>query len=482
MKKRIFAAALLVVMLVSAFAILGACSERKPPDYVEGKINITYYTWANQSETALFQKLIDAFEAENEDIHVIIRNSDDDYTGNLALMMKGKQCPDIVQMKPGDIDTFLRAGALESLTPYINKSIEAGTMSQGMIWDYNDAYRFNPQTNVRGNHEDELYSLIKDFSCDFVLNYNKNVVTDAVKAQIPEAKRSADGYLSQTTPLTWSEFIKFAASTQSGTLRGVSLDNEPLQQLLEWIQQGGGSLWSDDHKQIVDIVNTPAVRQAFEHYRLMRDENTDNTANYIDSSSQVTRGPAQLMERTAATTFYGLWAYAAYNMDRDATKCVTGFAPTPVPDNLEVTENTRYAGITALVGTSIMKNSANKEAAWKFIEYYFTEGQKLLAKQGSNIPGNKLVANNEFLNDPDIFASQKAANEFFYNLAMEHGFVIDFNKYLSQTSIEKVMSAQLSKYFADSKYKAYNESRWLQCLRDIRTNLQAELDMAVRNA
>lgn len=483
MKKRIFAAILVAVLLVSAVAVLAACQpKRQIPGFVDGKTNIVFYTWAGESEIALIQEVIDAFQEENEDINVVVQKADNDYYSDLELMIANRQGPDIVQMKPGDIDNFLRSGALESLQPYIDQSVKDGKMSYDMIWSYNDAYRYNPETKIRGNSEDEIYSLIKDFSCDFVLNYNKKLVDSSVKELIPTDKRDSEGYLSQTTPLTWSEYRTFARAIQNKntSIGGASLDNEPLQQLLEWIQQGGGSLWSADHKTIVDIVNTPAVYNAFEHYRLMRDECTGND-QYIDGTSTTTRGPAQLKVRTAATTFYGLWAYGTYNMDEDASKCITGFAPTPVPDNYELKSDSKYAGITAQVGLSISADSVYKDAAWKFIEFYFTEGQKMLLLNGSNIPGNKLVAQDEFLNSTSLTANQKAANKFFYDLAMQHGFVIDFNKYLSQPSIEKQLGVCLSEYFKDSKGKAFNRTNWDNTLNKLRAALQNELDRATSN-
>jgi len=133
-----------------------------------------------------------------------------------------------------------------------------------------------------------------------------------------------------------------------------------------------------------------------------------------------------------------------------------------------------------MVGTSISAKSKNKDAAWKFIEYYFTEGQKMYAEQSFNIPGNRQIANTVFLNSENISEKDKETNRFFYDLALNHGFVIEFNKYLSQASVEDVLKAQLSAYFAKSRKGEFNNADWEKCLDTIQSQLQARLDRETR--
>ena len=493
--KRTFALILISVLLCMTFAFV-ACNpgDRDIGGWDEDKTNIVYYTWASDTEMAMFEKLVAAFEEKYTDINVIMKKAGTDYYNDLELMLTGRNSPDIVQMKPGDIEKFLRAGALISLQDYIDKSIADGIISEDMIWEYNDGYRYNPETKIRGNREDDIYSLIKDFSCDFVLNYNKKLVTNSMKqgAEYTYPKDS-EGYPSQNEPMTWSQYMKFAKAMQTTNTSGASLDNEPYQQLLEWIQQGGGSLWSADHKSVVNIKTDPKVRAAFDYYRMLRDEATNSptfnannttltTAEYstrLALTNSVQVGPAQLKAKQTASIFYGRWAASSYNVDGD--NCEVGFAAPPVPNGLEVGDTTKYAGITAMVGTSISAKSKNKDAAWKFIEYYFTEGQKMYAEQCFNIPGNRKIANSTFLNSDNISEKDKEINRFFYDLALNHGFVIEFNKYLSQKSVEQVLNAQLSAYFAKSKNKPFNNADWEKCLDTIKDQLQAKLDRATRN-
>ena len=494
MKKKLIAFAIMIALLVGSMSLaLTACDpdsgRRQLPGWEEGKTNIVYYTWGSDEENELFQEVIDAYKAEHDDINIILQKAGNDYYGDLDLQLTGRTPPDIVQMKPGYIASYLESGAIASLQKYINKS---KVITDDMIWEYNDGYRYNPKTNEIGNHSDEIYSLIKDFSCDFVMNYNKKLVNDSVKdLGYPQ---DSNGYPSMETPMTWSQYMSFAGAMQSGNTMGASLDNEPFQQLLEWIQQSGGSLWSADHKTVVDIKNDANVRAAFDYYRMLRDRagnsptfrpNDTNMsatafAKALTATSTVQVGPAQLKERQAATIFVGRWAYTTYSMDSNANKCDTGFAPPPVPNGLEITDSTKYAGITAMVGMSIASKSKYKDEAWNFMEYYFTEGQKILAKKGYNIPGNRQVAANEFLNDASLSAKEKEVNQFFYDLALNHGFVITFNRYISQYSVEQTLSAELSAYFANSGGKNFSQSDWEKCLDSIRTKLQAKLDRAIR--
>ena len=492
MKKKIFAIVIMTALLISSLClVLAACdpdsARRNIPGWEDGKTNLIYYTWGSDEENEIFQEVIDAYEAEHEDVNIILSKAGNDYYGDLDLQLAGRTPPDIVQMKPGYIASYLESGAIASLQPYLDKST---VITDDMIWDFNDGYRYNPKTNVIGNHEDDMYSLVKDFSCDFVMNYNKNLVTDSVKSL--DYPKGANNCPSMDTPMTWSQYMNFAGAMQNGGTMGASLDNEPFQQLLEWIEQAGGSLWSADHKTVVDIKNNAPVRAAFEYYRMLRDKSTsspsfnpNNTSlsstimsQALSATTAVQVGPAQLKQKQAASIFVGRWAYTTYDMDARPVQCDTGFAPPPVPNGTTVGEDTRYAGITAMVGMSISAKSENKDAAWDFIEFYFTEGQKMLAKKGYNIPGNRQVAANEFLNDPSLSAKEKEVNEFFYDLALNHGFVINFNRYISQYSVEQTLSAKFSSYFAKSG--AFDKTAWEKCLDDIRDDLQAKLDRATR--
>lgn len=493
MTKKIALILTFIMVITCCITVLAACNPdggRDIPGWEDGKTNIVYYTWGSENEIKMLQQVIDAFEAENSDIHVIISNAGNDYYGDLDLQLSGRNSPDIVNMKPGNIGSYLESGAIISLQDYIDNS---SVITDDMIWEFNDRYKYNPETEIAGESTSDIYSLIKDFSCDFVMNYNKNLVTSDMKTSpVYTYPKDEQGFPSMETPMTWSQYMQFATAMHTGSTYGAALDNEPYQQLLEWIQQGGGSLWSADHKSVVDIKNTPAVRQAFEYYRMLRDQAIDSPAfetNSCELSDVITSkmltatnspqvGPGQLKQLQAATIFYGRWAYTAYEMDTD--KCDTGFAPPPVPNNLTVTDDTKYAGITAMVGLSISKKSANPDAAWKFIEYYFTEGQKMLAELGFNIPGNKQIASNEFLNGENLTDKQKEVNKLFYDLALEHGFVIEFNKYLSQSSVEEVLASNLTSYFAKSVKGKFNMADWEACLDNITEGLQAKLDRVTR--
>lgn len=492
MKKKLTVTLIIAALLISSLCvILAACDpdsgRRSIPGWEDGKTNIIYYTWGSDEENEIFQEVIDAYEAEHTDVNIILSKAGNDYYGDLDLQLSGRVPPDIVQMKPGYIADYMESGAIISLQDYINNS---KVITNDMIWEFNDGYRYNPKTNEIGNSSDGIYSLIKDFSCDFVMNYNKNLVSDSVKnLGYPQ---DADGYPSMSAPMTWSQYIAFAGGMQSGSTMGAALDNEPFQQLLEWIQQAGGSLWSADHKKVADIKNDPAVRAAFEYYRMLRDKSanspTFNPSNLqltggfmkeaLSATNAVQVGPAQLKQKQAASIFIGRWAYTTYDMDSSIAKCNTGFAPPPVPNGVNIESNPKYAAITAMVGMSISSKSQYKDESWDFIEFYFTEGQKMLAKKGYNVPGNRQVAANEFLNDPSLSAKEKEINKFFYDLALDHGFVINFNRYISQYSVEQVLTANLSKYFTNTG--KFDQTKWEECLDTITAELQAKLDRATR--
>ena len=134
-----------------------------------------------------------------------------------------------------------------------------------------------------------------------------------------------------------------------------------------------------------------------------------------------------------------------------------------------------------MVGLAISAKSKQKDAAWKFIEYYFTEGLEDLARIGYNIPGNKKVAATTFLNDPSLSQRDKEINQFFYDLALNHSFVIEYNRYLSQAVVEtNVFAPNLSEYFSKSKGKEFDLELWENTLDNIREDLQRQLDRAIK--
>ena len=491
---------LILLSCILSIIALAACGkddgERVIPGWDDSKQNVVFYTWGSREENVLLQNVIDSFNAKegNENINVIIVKAGNDYYGDLELRLTGSQSPDIVLMKPGYIQPFLKSGAIISLQDYIDNSSVIN--EEEMIWDANDGYRYNPETKEIGGADDDIYSLIKDFSPDFVMNYNQTLVTDVV-ARGSYPKEEGTNFPSTTVPMTYSQFIEFAGAMQTTDEKtmGTALDNEQYQQLLEWIQQAGGSLYTDNQTKVVDIKNDPACRQAFDYYRMLRDQCTDNpifddngaTFNQNKKALAITKqqsvqiGLGQLKERQAATIFYGRWAYTSYTLDSNPSRNVTGFAPPAVPNGLEIKEDTKYAGITAMVGLAISAKSQQKDAAWKFMEYYFTEGLQDLARIGYNIPGNKQIAATTFLNDPSLSARDKEINQFFYDLTLNHSFVIEYNRYLSQAVVEtNVFAPNLSAYFADSKGKPFNLELWESTLDKIRDDLQRQLDRAIR--
>lgn len=474
MKTRKLLAVLLAAIVGGALCACNPGGEdykREIPGYEEGKTNIVYYTWGTNEELGFLQDIIDDFKEENEDINVLIQKAGNDYYGDLEYTLAGNRSPDIVQMKPGYIAAYMRSGSIISLQEYIDASDK---ITSDMLWAANDGYRYNKENKKIG--EGNIYSLIKDFSPDFVLNYNKNKITLTAGGEVNYPKEGDTQYPSQTTPMSFSQFIELGQKIQTSNMTATHLDNEPYQQILEWIQMAGGSMYSDDDKTVKDLANDPACFAAFDHYRKMLDEASDNTPIATRQSIQV--GPGQLKQNQTASVFYGRWAYSSFGLDTNAIDF--GYAPAPVPDSVAstLTATSKYAGITAMVGLSISAKSNYKDAAFKFIEYYFTEGQKKVAAQGFNIPGNKTIAETEFVAET-VPAKERALNQFYLDLARDHSFVIRFNNYLSQGAVEDVMSKHLSGYFADSKGKAYDESKWKGVLTAMKNELQQKLTQAV---
>jgi hypothetical protein len=471
MKKFIKIISIIIIFVLSLSLILSGCgvneSKRKLPGWVEGKKNIIYYTWGDTYEINLLQEIVDNFNnlEGNEEINVVIQRAENDYYGDLMNRFIGKNAPDIVLMKPGEISPFLSADLLEPLDSYIAD----GSIKAEDLWEVNNGYKYNATTDQLGDTNGKLYALIKDFSPDFALVYNYSLVSESYKSSIlASTSESASGvYTSDLNikPMSFSEFYDLAVSMGTTNVTGTDLDNEKLQQLIEWIQMSGGSLWSADNKKIVDIQSTAAVNQAFNYFRKLQDTALNSNAPAPYTTSSTTRGGYKLVNGQTASLFIGRWAYLNYGFDEMEK---IGFSAPPVPDNYTGTKP--YAGVTAMVANAITSTCEYKQEAYKFIEYYFNEASKGLAEEGYNIPGNKTVTANYYLTVTD--AKTKAINEFYYNLALNAEPLI-FNKYLSQSNVENIMSSAFSSYFGKA---GRNDTDWNNCLDKIETEIQRELD------
>ncbi len=428
MHKRIF-----LIMIILLLIVTG-CTNAKDLNSGDGKVVLSYYVWGNNNEIAAIEDIVNRFEDENPTIDVQLERAGDDYFGDLKLKFASRNAPDIFLMDPGEIRPFLEEEFIEPLDSYIEDS---ELLNFEDLWAVNDGYRYNGSDMGEG----QLYALIKDWSPDFMLIYNKTQV-DAYR----QSHEGAFPYLKEDEPMTWSQFEAFSKAMTIGSGNNISrygttLDFVPYKHLFEWIQMNGSSMFTEDHTQFNR--NDPNVQQAFELFISLQ-EGANAPAPY-DGSSSLAVGGERFKLGNIASVFLGRWAFVAYDWDK--VDFEIGIAPPPVPDNMKVVDGKRqaYAGVSGMIANCINADSKYKDEAFKFVEFYMTKGMEDLAELGFNIPGNKTIALDTFSNVTDD--NIKHINDIFLRAATEYSHPIEYNKFVSTTTIERILSAKFSLYF-----------------------------------
>lgn len=378
---------------------------------VSGKIR--FYTWASKSQIDEYKaEIAKTFTTQYPNVQVRFETSQSNYFQNLLTFMSSGQEPDVFQMEPGEIMPFLTADKLEPLDSYMAKSAKFNTT---MLWPINNsAYRYDGSKLGNG----KLYSIIKDWSPDYMLFYNKKHFD---QAKIP--------YPSSETPMTWDEFhtlMQKLTVKEGSTVKryGLLMDYVPYKQMVQFIVQNGGS-WFNSNQDIK--LSDTKTRTALDYFfNLVRDSGTGDYSGANFGAYLFGNGGVSMY-------FGGRWLVTDYKWLENGIDL--GVAPPPVP-----TAGSPKKVLTAgLVGISISKSCRNKQAAWKFVEWHMNEFSEVQSKKGYNIPGNKVHSDKYFKNvsDPKI----KAINDIFLKAAANYTVVIPSNPYCSAADFEAQMSS-----------------------------------------
>lgn len=386
-------------------------------------VTLTYFLWGNDNEIQLTNSIIAKFNEKYPNIKIEIERSTGDYFQTLKTKFAGKNEPDIFLMEPGEVGSFLKDGLLANLSEYLKSS---SAFKDSDLWPVNDIYKYDGQKMGSG----PLYAIIKDWSPDYMMVYNKKLFDQAGIA-----------YPDPNTPMTWDEFLttakKLTKRDANGNIQvyGTDMASTPYKHIYEYLQMTGGSLYSEDGKKS-NILDSK-LRPAFEYFVNLQ-SGKDAPAQYTSGTTTGDPG-ARFAAGQVAVTWYGLWAYSSYSWDLSGFDI--GFAPPPVMKK----GDPKLAISSGLVSHAISANCINADAAWKFIEFYMTEGQKILAQNSFNIPGNKTVANNEFLNTGSDAVN--ARNKYFIDAATSYTQPIPVNLYVPQSRFDSIMSKEFTMIF-----------------------------------
>ena len=407
---------------------------------------LVFYVWGDSVEISWYETIADNFYKDTG-TKVKVQPCTADYYENLNIMFSSqKSAPDIFFTESGQLPAHVASKKILNLQPYIDDGsldVKTVTNADGEIelWDVNDAYRYDGNEIGKGDY----YALIKDWSPDFVLWYNKNHIDEYNRENgLSEGQEGFMEYPSKTVPMTWNQFVDMSYKLKKGNRYGTMLDRVPYKHLMEWIQMTGSSTWTEDNKYFNNT--DPNVLKAFQLF-------TDLQVGEKASSPVV--GPVGVGSGEAfangnlSFAFFGSWAYSSYSWDS------VGFefdcCPSPVfahTDGSPLTEDDCYAGSCGMISLAVYKNTTLPKESIEFLNYYMTKGAKYMAKKGFNIPGNKAVANSDIYRNPDDLKLAEI-NQHFLKIANDYTHPIVYNKYIDQLTFENICGKYMSDYLSN---------------------------------
>jgi maltose-binding protein MalE len=448
-------------VIVFLLVILIACQK-------DDRTHLNFYVWGDSVEVSWYERIAQDFYEESG-IEVRILPSTGNYYENLNIYLGSrKNAPDIFFTEQGEILSQLSTGRILDLTPYITSGaldIVSPDNPDGEIelWNINDAYKFDGESFGEGSY----YALIKDWSPDFMMWYNKDHIDQY--NQVNDFDENDDEFMhypSETIPLSWSEFMdmSYKLTIKDGTTitrYGTMLDRVPWKHLFQMIQAGGDTPFIDgkyfNHE-------SDAVKEAFTYFSELQRGNL---------ASAPTIGPSGIGSGEAfangnlSFAWFGSWAYSAFSFDNVSFNL--GIAPPPVPDSENITEASNYGVAAGMIALGINESSPLKDEAILFLNYYMTKGQEFMAERGFNIPGNLKVAESDiYLNPEDSFL--RYMNNYFFNYAINHTHPLILNNHISQIAIE----TQIAKNF-DTFISNYNINQIDQLLSNIESDIRNEI-------
>jgi multiple sugar transport system substrate-binding protein len=337
-RTRVRTAAALVTLLASVIA--GTFP-------VMAKTQVRLLVWGSSDP---YQPIVDQFEKANPDIDVRVEPAPafGAYLDKLQVEIAAGMAPDVVGLSGAFVSHLAKAGALLSLDSYIAR----GGVSPNDFLPTGDIFRYDGKTYGIGT----AYDIVG-------LLYNQDMF-DRAGVQTPDEN------------WTWSTLRTAAAKltrrTNDKVLNyGVIMYAAP--------QYWGHASWMNFFAQNgVRPLNSTKTKAAF------------NTPAGVEAVKFMT--DFVLKDRSAPPV------PEVYNWDFGKEQVAMDFSilPNPFPglsqaakfswDVAPIPKGKIRAAVTNTVGLGITAQSTVKEAAWKFLEFAVTEGQKIIAAKRSWMP------------------------------------------------------------------------------------------------
>ncbi len=451
---------------------------------------LTYAVWGSSDEIALIDEVIEGFEALYADEGYTVKKEhySSDYYGNIQLAYSGKKDIDLMWMQGGTIESYIRDGLILNLQPYIEAEYNDGlSFTESDLWALNDYYRYDADTESMGSGD--LYAVIKDWSPDFAMIYNKDLIdefneergsyTAAVKQKAEDKLAAIDAndpqyadlrgtkvvgrklaeivgyptddgvYPSEHVPMSWkqSELMCFLLTTYNSSnireIYGTILDTDALKFAQMQVEMSGEKLYTEDGKTFKYSTTgeqSEKMLDAYTHFVNYQKGPLASTGIFGTSSVS---SDSDFPKRNVAVVWYGRWKFA-----KPSWKQVNfGIAPPPTKeggkdvngDGEEDSGNVYCSSVA--IGFAINARSKKADLAWKFIRYYMTAGTNVTLSKGFNLPGNRTIAQSDkFLHPTD--AKEAKLNEWYVWLA-DYTHSLTYTKYIDNAVADGALKSAL---------------------------------------
>ena len=282
----------------------------------------TVDVWAMGAEGEKLDVLAKDFMAQNPGVKVNVTPIAWEIAHDkLLTSVAGGQTPDVSQMGTTWMGEFAATGALEEVPDSIDmESFFEGARNTAIIDDTPMGVPWYVETRL--------------------LYYRKDI---AEKAGITEP------------PANWDELKAMAKAMkeQGGARYGIALAPDNWQEFLPFVWQTGGEVTEGENWNF----DSPEVVEALEYYKSFFDEGL--TAESVPEGFDVTQG---FVAGTHPMFFSGPWHMSLIE-EQGGPEFEGKWAIAPMP---EKDSRTSFVGGSDLV---VFKDSDNKDAAWKFVEY-----------------------------------------------------------------------------------------------------------------
>ncbi|WP_025724391.1 ABC transporter substrate-binding protein [Acholeplasma granularum] len=398
-----FKKVLSITLLILSLSILAACGGKDP--LAEGKTQINFWGWGDQSEVAVFRSLVDQYNETNEDNIFVnyTQKPSSGYESSMERTLSGSRAPDIFYVGDGTVKKWVELDYLYDITELVNNS---EVIDLENIWPTAvSRYRYNKE-NRTSNETDPIYALPKDIG-PTVIYYNadalKAVGVTIVSKDLDDATITSEeqqGFnleakiFNNRIPMTWEETQELSyLLTKKHNANAITDYGYYTEWWFNYVWSVGGDVLTMNNNGDYEFSlgsetpngeNLPSTRDAFKHFvdlsTVHETSPKPNTISTVGKTNYFTTGKVAMMVD-------GRWSTVTIRKDANFDWDV---APLPVH------ENGIQAGHSGSMGFGIWKRTSKSQEAFKFMEYLSGPiGQAAQSETGFNIPNQIDLANTE---------------------------------------------------------------------------------------